>query len=688
MDRRKKSLRYIQTGLKLTAAGALSLAVLSACGGGSGSPGASVQPVTAASIGGTVAIGNALVGANVTLIDATGKSATATSDTSGNYTISLAGMTAPFLLVATDPSGVNAPMYSVTASVPTGSSAPAVANVTPLTTAVAAELTTDGNPLDLANPSTLSASVTPAAVSGAVATLNTILAPVLAANNVTVGFDPIGTAFTPNQTGPDAVIDSVLVTPSATGGLQLASVSAPDTTVTLSSAMTSTTTLAAPASAIAPGYLATLLSQLSSCFAGTTSACSSAMDANYLENGYSSANEGSVTAAFEAFHPGMSAAGATITGAKTLAYWPAGQSPLPGITNPSALVRIYHTSASGQKNFSVTVVQQVQPATATSAAVWDVIGNQEGYDVTITSFLTQRQFLDTTDANGSRDESGLNISISTGAGSINPSNVNAVNVTGPGLPGGGVWLEQRSATGNNSLALSSAAVTAAPTSAVTSSSNTALYRWSWQAMPGLAGTFKFSPKAGSNDGYYAMTALTAQTLPVQSYDTQHMYTATFYDATGTQIGNPVTVINSAAPMLPNAAAGVAWQTFGGDVLTSFLNPSGTLAAAQASVIVDWSGLVNAQSIAPPVTGVQIQAGSDTTASTPAEVDGWWTTASPSLQAGGQYSVTVTAGMSQTGTQTCSPSCTFPALVTGVSRALQLTWTADGVSYYNVSKYND
>ncbi|RQH04893.1 carboxypeptidase regulatory-like domain-containing protein [Paraburkholderia dinghuensis] len=682
MNQKKESLRNIQTGLKLTVAGAFALSLLAACGGGSSSGSPTASAPTPSSIGGTVAVGNALAGANVTLIDATGKSTTTTSDVSGSYSIPLAGLTAPFLLVATDPSGVSAPMYSVTASVPTGSSAPAVANITPLTTAVAAELTSDGNPMDLTNPSTLTTQVTPANVSGAVSTLNGILAPVLAANNVTGAFDPISTPFTPNQTGPDAVIDSVVVAPSASGGLQLSSVSDPTTTVSLNSATTSTTTLAAPPSDIAPDYLATLLSQLSSCFAGTTTACSSAIDANYLENGYSSANENSATAAFEAFHPGISATGATITGAKTLAYWPAGQSPLlPNITNPSALVRLYFTSASGQNNFAVTVVQQTQAATPTSPAVWDVIGNQEAYDVTITSFLAQRQFLDTADANGNRYESGLNISIATHANWVNQPNVNAVNVTGPGLPDGGVWLEQRSGTGNNTLALSSAAVTAAPTSPVVSSSNTSLYRWSWQAMPGVT-TFTFAPKA-NNNGYYPMTPLTAQTLPAAN----SVYTATGYDVNGAVVGS-ATIINSTTPMLSNAAAGVPWQTFGSDVLANFTNPSGSLADAQASVNVDWSGLVNGQNIAPLVSGVQIQAGSDTSSPTPAEVDGWWKTSAPTVQAGGQYSATVTAGVDQSGAQTCSPACTFPALTTGVSRLLQLNWNADGVNYYNFAKYND
>jgi hypothetical protein len=679
MNQTRKSTGTLQTGLKLTAAGVLALSLLAACGGGggSGSPATSSTPPTTpaspTSIGGTVAVGDALVGANVTLIDATGKNATATSTSNGNYSIPLAGLTAPFLIVATDPSGVNAPLYSVTASVPTGSSTPLVANVTPLTTAVAAELTSDGNPLDLTSPTTLAAQVTPTAVSNAVTTLNTLLAQILSADGVSgSSFNPISTTFTPNQTGPDAVIDSVVVSTSPSGGTQIASIAAPGTAVSLNSATTSSSATQIAAPAIQANYLQSLVTELSSCLSGTTSACSSAIDTHYLENGYSSTNGG-----FQTFHPDISAAGSTITGVKTLAYWEAGLSPF-GISNPAALVRILYTNAAGQQNFALTVVQQTQAATTTTPAVWDIIGNQQAYDVTIDSFVTQRQFLDSADATGSRYESGLNISIPVNsAAPVNPSNVGSVNVTGPGLPAGGVWLEPRSATGNDTLALASRTVTSAPTTATTSSSNTTLYRWSWQALPSDASTFAFTVTT-SEAGYYAPTALTAQTLP----SALATYSVTFYNATGAAINSsPVTVLNSTTPLSANAAAGVAWQTLGNDVISSFLNPSSTLAGAQTSAAIDWSGLVNGVNIAPLLTGVEIQDNSTT------EVDGWWK-GSPTAGSNGQFTETVTAGVAQNGTQTCTTACPFPALQTGGSRLVELNWGADGVSYYNIWKYND
>jgi hypothetical protein len=678
-----KSITKMSSQWRLTMLASAAL-MLAACGGGSsggGSSNATNPPAvsTPSSIGGTVAVGNALVGANVTLIDATGKSATATSDSNGSYSILLAGLTAPFLLVATDPSGNNAPMYSIAASVPTNSSTPLVANVTPLTTAVTAELTSDGNPLDLISPTTLTTLVTPASVNTAISTLNAILTPILSADigpATASSFNPISQSFTPNQTGADAVIDSVSLTPAPAGGLQLASIVAPGTAIALNSSTSTSTQLQAPPQPA--NYLSTLLPQLGQCLGGTSSACSSAIDANYLENGYNSSNGG-----FQAFHPGISASSSTITGVKTLAYWAAGLSPF-GIGNPAALVRIFYTNAAGQQNFALTVVQQTQAATTTTPAVWDIIGNQQVYDVTINSFATQRQFLDSADDTGSRYESGLNISIPVNSASpVNPPNVGSVNVTGPGLPTGGVWLEPRSAAGNDTLALTSKAITSAPTTGKTSGSNTTLYRWSWQALPSDASTFAFSVDT-SDAGYYAPTALTALTLPA-AFGT---YSVTFYDTAGAAINSsPVTVVNSTSPLLPNAGAGVAWQTLGSDVISNFLSPSGSLAAAQTSAAIDWSNLVNGVNIAPLPTGVQIQDGSDTSSGTPAEIDGWWE-GSPTAGQNGQYAETVTAGVAQNGTQTCTTACQFPALQTGVSRLVELTWGAEGVSYYNIWKYSN
>jgi hypothetical protein len=269
----------------VAAATAFALIQLSGCGGGGSSSSSSSTPtVTATSVNGTVATGTPVVGATVTLTDATGAQATATTNTQGAYTISVKGMTAPFLIVATDPTGVSAPLVSVLAKLPSGT-APAVANVTTLTTAIAAMLTASGNPIDLASTTAL-AKVTLPSVQIATITLDTILAKILTQNGIQVaGFDPIGVAFTPNHTGADAVIDTVSLVSAANGGSLLVSNAAPGTTVALNNQTAQSITLAAPAAAA--NYLEPLASLLTACAANGTlnTSCSPAIDAAFLENG-------------------------------------------------------------------------------------------------------------------------------------------------------------------------------------------------------------------------------------------------------------------------------------------------------------------------------------------------------------------------------------------------------------------
>jgi hypothetical protein len=661
---------------KLTLAATLA-AALGACGGGSdsgsgstGSTGGTTGTSAAAptTMSGTVAVGNALVGANVLVVDSTGKSATTTSVANGSYSVSLSGLTAPFLIVATDPSGNNAPLYSVVAAIPSGSSAPLVANVTPLTTAVTAQLTPDGNPLDLTTLATLSSLVTPTNVSGAVAKLDTALLGILTQTGglsaaAAGSFDPIGGAFTPNQSGADAVIDSVTVTPSAAGGLQLASIADPNTSISLNStAAAASTPLSAPT--VQADYLATLLSQLGQCLGGTASACASAIDSSYLENGFTS---------FQTFHAGISASGSIVTGAKTLIFLPAGT--FPNVNTQSALVQIFYTSASGARNFATTVVQQLANGN------WDIVGNQQAYNVSITSFLTQRQFLDADDTPFGRYEAGLGITIPTGAaGTPNPATLASASVTGPGI-NGTAWLEPRNGTGNVNLSLTEHLLTGAPTGGTATNANTSLYRWSWQALPGNTGVFK---PGTSNLGYYTPSSIDTSTVPQFA-----VYTVTFFDINGNPIGQPTKVMNPTPVLASSAGAGTSWQTLASGVQSALLNPGGSLAGAQASANVSWSNLIGSANanLAPLVTGVQIQGvpGAGVTPST--EVDGWWT-GPVSFQTSGQYTASVTAGVAQNGVQQCTTACSFPALQAGGSRVVQLTWTNAETAYYNIWKYND
>ncbi|RKP50831.1 hypothetical protein D7S89_07090 [Trinickia fusca] len=603
---------------------------------------------------GTVAVGSAVVGANVTVIDSKGVSAAAVSDSSGNYSIDITTLTPPLAIVASDPSGISPTLVSVLAGVPAGS-ATITANVTTLTTAVAALLTSSGNSLDVASPANLSSLVTQANVASAVTKLDTALQSILAMNGLNASsFDPIGTPFKANQTGADAAIDAVQIVAAPTGGTKLMSASDPINGFALNVNSSPLAPLVAPPAAA--NYLSAVVTALGQCLGGNSASCSQAIDSSYLENGYST---------FAAAHPALAASGVTLGTPQTLKFFMSNGT-------QKALVLLRYKAADGTLGSTTTIVQQ-------SGGTWDIVGNQQPYNVTISSFLARRQSLDATNQPYSRYEAGLGINIPVGAaGTPNPVNLASASVTGPGISGS-VYLVPRNGTGNTLLALTSTALQQAPTAPMTTNSNTSLYRWSWQTLPGLTGTFA---PGSNNSGLYTPQPIDTTNVPQYAN-----YTVTFYDATGTAIGQPFTVTN-VSPTLPAAAGnGVAWQSLLSSTTSAFLSPSGSAASAQGAVNLQWANNTTTANIAPLVMKAQIQASPGTGVTPATEVDGWWVgpaTYAPS----GQYSATVTAGMDQTGTQQCTPACAFPALQAGASRLVQLGWTSGQVSFYNIWKYND
>lgn len=546
------------------------LGALAACGGGGGSgssSSASTSSANAQTLSGTVAVGDALVGASVTVLDSAGHTVTATSGANGAYSVSLANLTPPLLITATDSSGANSTLYSIVAGAG-GNAAGTTANVTTLTTAVTAALTTDGNPADFSSTATLGA-VTPAQVSAAVSQINTALAPILAQNGLTAAsFDPIGGAFTPNQTGADAVIDSIQVAPSSSGpGLQLSSLSDPNTAIPLNRASRNTIQLHPPAQPA--NYLASLLTSLRQCMAGTSTGCTTAIDAKYLNNG---------SATMQARHPALFAQGNTLIGARTIAFLPAGT--FSAIGNPGALVYFLYLTPSGTMNFSSEIVQQLPNKT------WDIIGNQEQYPLYIASFVDRKQYTDAADAANARYDSGIAIQVPqavTVGSTLTP--VGSALVQGPGINGGSLYL-LNTASGFGKpgfdLTIPTPALTAPWTGCGTcaqSNSTSATYKWDWVSLQG--GTSSFVPNGA---GDYTPAPIDVGALP------QHpVYTITLFDATGAQIGQPQQVMNIAGNVRATAGLTMPWQTLGSDVIANFLTPGGSqTSGALASLNLDWS----------------------------------------------------------------------------------------------------
>ncbi|RDU94917.1 cell wall anchor protein [Trinickia dinghuensis] len=607
---------------------------------------------------GTVAVGNALIGSTVTVMDSTGKTVTATSDSNGAYTIALAGLTPPLLITAVDASGANSTLYSLVASTTTSGATSITANVTPLTTAVAAELTNSGNPGDLASTSALS-SVSPAAVTAAVTQINTALAPILAKNGLSaVTFDPIGGAFTPNQTGADAVIDSIVVAPSATGtGLQLSSLADSTTAIQLKNNGGNFPTLQPPAQSA--NYLAALVQSLGQCVAGTTASCTSAIDPNYLNDGYMT---------MQARHGGLFASGSKLIGAKTIAFLPA--STFSAITNAGALVYFLYVSANGTPNFASEFVQQLPNGT------WDIIGNQEQYDVYIASFLARKQFTDAADANNGRLESGIDIQIPQAVNVHGTwTSVGSALVQGPGINGNGLYMlntAQGLGNANFGLTIPSVALTSPWTGCGTcaqSNGTSSSYKWDWVSLSG--GTSSFSPNG--------LADYTPQPISVASLPQHAIYTVTLFGTTGIQIGQPLQVMNIAPNVAAAAAAIVPWQTLGSDVIANFLAPNGSEAtAAQSTVPLDWTAPSLMASSAKPNFGVSIGAVTAATQTSPQEA----------YYSNDYVTVPASAGTDAFAeTFNSGRSATTEGLSAEVSRYVKLGWQADGVYYSNIWVYN-
>ncbi|WP_245004730.1 carboxypeptidase-like regulatory domain-containing protein [Paraburkholderia sacchari] len=524
---------------------------------------------------GTVAIGTALTGATVTVTDASGKSASATSGTNGTYTVSLSNLTAPFLITASDPSGMSRTLYSVVANAKTANGAPVTANVTPLTTAVAALMTQSGNPGSL---SSNASAITSSAISSAESTLNAVIAPILSANGVAASFDPIGTSFTPNQTGVDAVIDSIAVTPSASGtGLQITSLANPDTAIQLNSSTTVSTALAMPT--LPANYLANLQAALTACASGVQGGatatsdtnCATAIDASYLNNGV-----GTGVAGFAKRHT-LFLKGTVLTGIKTVAFVPAGT--LAGLSNPAALVYLLMTDPDGTPDFGMDYVQQLPNGT------WNIIGNQLQDHTYIASFLGRLQYTDSANAANAHYESGLDIQIPTEVpvnGTL--TGVSSAVVTGPGLPASGLWFQAAgNGIGAGLLQIPTGTLTApgmysGPSSRVDGGMSTT-YKWAWAPLSGS--TTSFSP-----NGLPEYATSSQDVSAIQNFG---VYTVTLFDTKGAKIRTEQ-VQNIARNYAAAAGSTVAWQKLGSDVIANYLTPggSGTNSAPGTSASLDWT----------------------------------------------------------------------------------------------------
>jgi len=193
----------------------LAFLTLASCGGGGGGNGNGNSQFT---ISGTAATGSPIPGASIEVYNSSGiKVATATTDSSGNYTTSPLLGDGPYVVKGT--SGTTE-LYSVQSSADG-----TVVNVTPLSNLVATLLSPTGNAGNLGAEIVVDKSIlSSSAISAKKEIVKEIISPV--SKVLGLNFDVINTAMVADGTGIDQVLDTVKVsytpTTSDTSTIQVA----------------------------------------------------------------------------------------------------------------------------------------------------------------------------------------------------------------------------------------------------------------------------------------------------------------------------------------------------------------------------------------------------------------------------------------------------------------------------------
>jgi hypothetical protein len=440
--------------------------LLAACGGSSDD--AAPPPPAAGQINGTAAVGAALANAQVAVTDSAKTSvcsqATIVTTGVGSFTCTvLAGKTAPFLVVVTDPSGAYAPMVSIVGSTPASGST-LVVNATPLTTAIVSQLAPNGDALALvADPTLMNLATFNAVRTNVLAQLG----PTLTALGAPAGYDPFSTpitAATGTQAGntADQVIETLRFS-NVNGVTTVATIDNPAGAVALAGATTTD-----PSPLPAPSVTVVSLSEgmrllaksLSDCFAlpvaqrvlatdtsiplaqggpavtDVGAACDDTVHQNYLHNGFSGGQ------AFYGLLRDATMVGAVFNPPEVMRFI----DDTTAADADRAVLNQRFTDANGVAGNFITVAQKF-PGSATTAhpTDWWLYGNQQPVDSSIQAFVRRSEqqapnpgTAPFANASASRYETGLNIFINKdGPGS---TGLRAARVMGPGLPPAGVVM--------------------------------------------------------------------------------------------------------------------------------------------------------------------------------------------------------------------------------------------------------
>jgi len=602
--------------------------VLSACGGGGDSGSTTVAPAAKSAVSGTAATGAALANANVSITNTSGASpceeASITTTALGAYTCTLkSGQTAPFFVVVTDPSGINAPLVSVATTTPPAGSALTV-NATPLTTAIVAQLAIDGNALTVVNSKTVDAN----ALKQVTANVIKQLSAVLTAIGAPADYNPFTTsisAATASNAGntADQVLDIVKITVDpATGKAALTTVDNPSMAIPLATADNAGTPLPAPAAGLAdlPQAAQLLARSLNACFALPVSQRVLATDPNvpYTQGG---ATVTSMAAECQAITASASGAAgidfrqngynagqyffsaltsSTMTGAQfivpeIMAYFDAAAG-----KSAEAIVNIKYLDAGGNPGNYITVLRSMANGkTAAHPSNWWLVGNQQLVDVSAKALVRRVEQLNPAVPGSNRFQTGLQFVVNAkGPGSVTTDGPLAyARIKGPTLPAAGlVYIAPVAAeVGQNYMDISNKTGSITDT---TRCGNTSPPNYNcpnfWvgrtAGLSGSAATTFGNNSGGVNwaqvsdnlDSRFPAKGLTYQIELFYGSNTTPTYT---YNKT---------LLSSM--IVATHAVNLPWSTPGSTSL-ALLDPNGSLAGAQSSVKADWNQNIAAEQIA-------------------------------------------------------------------------------------------
>lgn len=445
------------------------LFALTACGGDGDNPTGS----TAGVVTGTVAVGAALSGGVVQVLDRTGASACSNSDlntdSQGRYSCNLTpGSQAPMILVATDPSGLLSPMVSVLTQKP-AAGASSTSNVTPLTTAVIAQVAgPDRNPFAFVESPALLADLDTAALGVVTRNLVAQLASVLPTLGLDASFDPLTTPFVGGSgVGADGLLDQVRVN-FVSGGIELSNALNP-TAPSVPMAGTDTSQLATVSApvAVTGGFAVSELdfaqTELQRCFAvpaatrapnpnsasqlltSVAPECENVIaraggapnvDLDFLNNGYKS------QAYFYRSFTSAFMDGAQFNRPELMRFFPSDDG------RHTALLNLKFTDAQGYPGSYILTAMKFPGSRVEGQSQWWLVGNQRQLDANITTEVRRRDqtvtdFATYQNAGNSRYDTGLRVSVRRGSVAT-PNNPNVgiwyVRVRGPALPTAGMVL--------------------------------------------------------------------------------------------------------------------------------------------------------------------------------------------------------------------------------------------------------